>query len=289
MSALYVMSLVVLFWVWRRLWQWVSELAILRDRPLIRFLLRSTMRGGSDKAKFAQARLWALGASVLPSAAIVSGILAARYWVASRDLPTWVFTAFMILSGIGLLFGRSMRVAWWKEFFEKHATGPSREFAAVKIFILRSMYAIFLIVFVATWLSGWSPWTAEITGTPARQGAPDDPVETTTHDASKESASSADTATESSDTPAHEAANQQNGAHLLTEPPMVQETEPADFRTWTDITGKFQTEAAFVSVREDKVVLRKRNDVTIEILISQLSEADREWVETRSGNTDSRD
>lgn len=46
------------------------------------------------------------------------------------------------------------------------------------------------------------------------------------------------------------------------------------YRTWTDSTGKHSTEAAFVSLEEGKVHLRKRDGKKIVVPIVRLSEAD---------------
>lgn len=46
------------------------------------------------------------------------------------------------------------------------------------------------------------------------------------------------------------------------------------YRTWTDITGKHSTKAAFVSLEDGKVRLRKRDGTRIVVPIVRLSEAD---------------
>jgi len=54
------------------------------------------------------------------------------------------------------------------------------------------------------------------------------------------------------------------------------------FRTWRDATGKFSVDATLVSVKNDSVVLRKRNGQTINVPIVRLSDRDVEFVRKQS-------
>jgi hypothetical protein len=56
----------------------------------------------------------------------------------------------------------------------------------------------------------------------------------------------------------------------------------AETRTWTDKTGKFSTEAEFVSVENGFVKLKKTNGKTIKLELEKLSQADREFIESLS-------
>ena len=57
-------------------------------------------------------------------------------------------------------------------------------------------------------------------------------------------------------------------------------TEPtvAQFRTWTDATGKYHTEAQFVDLKDGQVRLRKKDDSTVTVPIEKLSETDQKYV-----------
>jgi hypothetical protein len=54
--------------------------------------------------------------------------------------------------------------------------------------------------------------------------------------------------------------------------------EPLSFRTWTDITGKHKTNAAFVGFEDGKVLLQKKNGSIVAVPIGKLCEADQEYV-----------
>ncbi len=56
----------------------------------------------------------------------------------------------------------------------------------------------------------------------------------------------------------------------------------SEFRTWTDITGKFKTEAAFVDLKDGKVQLQKKDGIIVSLRIEKLSEADQDWVRGRT-------
>ena len=58
--------------------------------------------------------------------------------------------------------------------------------------------------------------------------------------------------------------------------PVVPET-----RTWTDKSGKFSTEARCGGMAGDAVTLHRADGTTIKLKLDQLSEADREWIESR--------
>ncbi len=55
----------------------------------------------------------------------------------------------------------------------------------------------------------------------------------------------------------------------------------AEMRTWTDSTGKHQTEAEFVSMSMGKVKLKKVDGTIIQLDMEKLSEDDRGWIHNR--------
>src|SRR3972149_8193591 len=55
-------------------------------------------------------------------------------------------------------------------------------------------------------------------------------------------------------------------------------SEQLPFRTWSDSTGKYQTEAALVDVAGGKARLKKRDRTTLSISLERLSKVDREYV-----------
>lgn len=55
-------------------------------------------------------------------------------------------------------------------------------------------------------------------------------------------------------------------------------TAADDYRTWTDTTGKFKVEAAFIKLVDDKVELkRKDNGKTLSLAVEKLSKADADF------------
>lgn len=52
----------------------------------------------------------------------------------------------------------------------------------------------------------------------------------------------------------------------------------AQMRLWTDNTGKFSIEAELVEVKQDSVVLKKASGSTVNVPLSRLSDADREYL-----------
>jgi hypothetical protein len=54
-------------------------------------------------------------------------------------------------------------------------------------------------------------------------------------------------------------------------------------RAWTDATGKFKTEAAFLDLKDGKVRLKKEDGTTITVPIERLSDADQAFARTQSG------
>lgn len=53
-----------------------------------------------------------------------------------------------------------------------------------------------------------------------------------------------------------------------------------DIRTWTDSTGKYQTEAKFVDLKDGKVrIWRKRGGTIVTVPLDRLSKADRDYAE----------
>jgi hypothetical protein len=76
-------------------------------------------------------------------------------------------------------------------------------------------------------------------------------------------------------------------AHILTlddirfvPPESVGKATPI-FRTWTDSSGKFTLEAAFVKRAMDTVTLEKRDGETTEVRFDRLSEDDQSYIESR--------
>jgi len=61
--------------------------------------------------------------------------------------------------------------------------------------------------------------------------------------------------------------------------PAEKPAPPPEYRIWTDVTGKYRTEAAFAGVASGKVELKKRDGSTIHVPLEKLSKEDRQWVE----------
>ena len=53
------------------------------------------------------------------------------------------------------------------------------------------------------------------------------------------------------------------------------------FRTWTDTTGKYKTEARLLSISNGIVRLKKTDGKDARLPLEKLSDADREWLENR--------
>lgn len=53
-------------------------------------------------------------------------------------------------------------------------------------------------------------------------------------------------------------------------------------RTWTDHTGKYRTEAAFVESKDGKVTLRKKDGTVLNVPLEKLSDADQQYVNLSS-------
>ena len=62
------------------------------------------------------------------------------------------------------------------------------------------------------------------------------------------------------------------------ESPAQISSQRGEFRTWSDRSGKFHTEAVFIEVTEGKVSLKKRDGTTISVPLEKLSDADQEYV-----------
>jgi len=62
------------------------------------------------------------------------------------------------------------------------------------------------------------------------------------------------------------------------QPSFASEREELQFRTWTDISGRYQTEAAMTRFADGKVHLKKKDGRGISIPIEGLSKADQEYV-----------
>jgi Flp pilus assembly protein TadD len=50
------------------------------------------------------------------------------------------------------------------------------------------------------------------------------------------------------------------------------------YRTWTDVTGKYHTDAGFAGIASGKVALKKGNGSTIHVPLEKLSIQDRQWI-----------
>ena len=55
---------------------------------------------------------------------------------------------------------------------------------------------------------------------------------------------------------------------------------PPAMHRWTDRTGKFSTDAEFVEIKQDSVVLKKADGSTVTLPLARLSDADREYLST---------
>jgi hypothetical protein len=53
-------------------------------------------------------------------------------------------------------------------------------------------------------------------------------------------------------------------------------------RTWRDASGKFEIEAALVSVKDDTVALKKKNGRTIHVPVKKLSAEDQKFLQDQS-------
>jgi thiol-disulfide isomerase/thioredoxin len=62
-------------------------------------------------------------------------------------------------------------------------------------------------------------------------------------------------------------------------------TSLAEVRTWTSADGKFKVEAEMLSVHEGKVSLRKADGTEVVVPLTKLSEADRQFVTSRTSRT----
>lgn len=54
-------------------------------------------------------------------------------------------------------------------------------------------------------------------------------------------------------------------------------------RTWSDATGEFSVEAKLIDYKMNKVYLEKADGAGIELFISKLSDADKNFVEVALG------
>lgn len=57
--------------------------------------------------------------------------------------------------------------------------------------------------------------------------------------------------------------------------------QATETRTWQDASGKFHTDAQFVSLTAGVVTLRKTDGTTVKVPLEKLSEEDWEWIENR--------
>ena len=65
------------------------------------------------------------------------------------------------------------------------------------------------------------------------------------------------------------------------EPPKPKVPEKPPFREWSDVSGKFKLHARFAGTAFGKVTLEREDGTTTQIAIEKLSEADREWIQSR--------
>src|SRR2546430_12045494 len=62
---------------------------------------------------------------------------------------------------------------------------------------------------------------------------------------------------------------------------------PAEFRTWSDASGKFTVKAKFVSAADGKVTLEQEDGSTVEVELAKLSPADQKYVADQQAAADS--
>ena len=62
------------------------------------------------------------------------------------------------------------------------------------------------------------------------------------------------------------------------QPSSTDEREELQFRTWTDATGRYQTEAAMIEFADGKVHLKKKDGGTAVVSAGKLSAADQRYV-----------
>ena len=60
------------------------------------------------------------------------------------------------------------------------------------------------------------------------------------------------------------------------------EPEQAEFRTWTDTSGKFRTEAALAGVEDGEVRLEKRDGTIVTVPMEKLSDLDQQYVNSQT-------
>jgi hypothetical protein len=63
---------------------------------------------------------------------------------------------------------------------------------------------------------------------------------------------------------------------------LVSDATAAEFRIWQDVSGKFRTEAQFISLQGSKVQLKKRDGTVILVPMEKLSNADQEYARGQS-------
>jgi hypothetical protein len=51
------------------------------------------------------------------------------------------------------------------------------------------------------------------------------------------------------------------------------------FRTWSDSSGRFKTEAILVAIEDGHAILKKQNGSTVKVPLNRLSDADKDFVE----------
>src|SRR5438552_1557723 len=61
----------------------------------------------------------------------------------------------------------------------------------------------------------------------------------------------------------------------------------AEFRTWSDASGKFTVKAKFVAAADGKVTLEQEDGSTIEVELAKLSPADQKYVADQKAAADS--
>ncbi len=62
------------------------------------------------------------------------------------------------------------------------------------------------------------------------------------------------------------------------------EGRQAEFRTWTDVTGKHKLEAKFVHFKDGKVRLKKKDGSEVDVPLEKLREADQTLVKDHASN-----
>ena len=79
--------------------------------------------------------------------------------------------------------------------------------------------------------------------------------------------------------PVHDHASQPQRPKIAqSEKPTAQPVTQAEWRTWTDASGKHKTEAQYQGTADGKVKLLKRDGSVVRLSLEKLSAEDCQWV-----------